>query len=142
MELYNIEKLIEKYENAETTLQEEEALRAYFQNEQIPAHLLGYKAMFSYFDESKAERYTKTIPLKTQKLNWKWLSVAAAAVIMISIYVHRSSEQHKAQLAYQETQQALQLVSQKLNKGGSVAIAGLNEYEKTQNKVFKGLDNQ
>ena len=40
-------------------------------------------------------------------------------------------------MAYKETQKAFQLISQNLNKGESVAIAGLQEFQKTQNKVFK-----
>ena len=78
MELANIEKLIEKYENAETSLQEEQVLTEYFQQDSVPAHLLEYKALFNYFNESSTERYTKTIPLKSKKSNWKWLSIAAA----------------------------------------------------------------
>ncbi|MET2984840.1 hypothetical protein [Aureibaculum conchae] len=143
MELANIEKLIEKYENAETSLQEEQALKDYFQQDNIPVQLLEYKAMFSYFNESSAERFTKTIPLKTKKPYWKWASVAAAAVLLVSIYsINRpgdfnDQEKREAELAYQETQKAFQLISQNLNKGESVAIAGLQEFQKTQNKVFK-----
>ena len=46
-------------------------------------------------------------------------------------------EQKEAQIAFQETQKAFQLISENLNKGGNVAIAGLGEFEKAQNKVFK-----
>ncbi|WP_117881151.1 hypothetical protein [Aureibaculum luteum] len=143
MELANIEQLIEKYENAETSLQEEQVLAAYFQQDNTPVHLLEYKAMFGYFNESKAERFTKTIPLKTKKPYWKWASVAAAAILLVSIYTINKpgslsdQERIEAQLAYQETQKAFQLISQNLNKGESVAIAGLQEFQKTQNKVFK-----
>lgn len=143
MELANIEQLIEKYENAETSLQEEQILATYFQQDNIPVHLLEYKAMFSYFNESSAERFTKTIPLKTRKPYWKWASVAAVAVLLITVYsINRSDaitdqERQEAELAYQETQKAFQLISQNLNKGESVAIAGLQEFQKTQNKVFK-----
>lgn len=140
MELVNVEKLIEKYENAETTLQEEQLLKEYFQQADVPYHLLEYKAMFNYFDESSAERFTKTIPLKTNRPVWRWLSVAAVALIMISVYTFNGSEpseQEKAEMAYQETQKALNLISQNLNRGNNVAIAGLQEFEKTQSKVFK-----
>jgi len=141
MELANIEKLIEKYENAETSLQEEQELKDYFQQTDVPGHLLEYQAMFNYFDESNAERFTKSIPLKTKKTYWKWLSVAAAIAIMFSIYTYNANtindlEKKEAEFAYQETQKALQMVSKNLNKGSSVAIAGLREFEKTQNKIF------
>jgi hypothetical protein len=143
MELVNIEKLIEKYENAETSLQEEQLLKEYFQQESVPAHLLEYKAMFNYFDESSEEHYTKPIQLKPRRSNWKWLSIAATVALLVSIYTINSpgtiseSERQEAQLAFQETQKAFQLISQNLNKGNTVAMAGLQEFGKAQNKVFK-----
>lgn len=144
MELSNIEKLLIKYENAETSLQEEKVLKNYFNNNNnVPAHLLEYKALFGYFNKSSEEQFTKTIQLKPRRSNWAWLSVAAAIVLTISIYTFRNddgisdSERREAELAYLETQKAFQLISQNLNKGGNVAIAGLQEFEKAQNKVFK-----
>ena len=143
MELANIEKLIEKYENAETSLQEEQVLKDYFLKSDVPVHLQEYKAYFNYFSESSTERFTKSIPLNSKKTNWKWLSIAAAVVLLFSIYSIESSgdlsakEQQEAELAYKETQKAFQLISQNLNKGNSVAIAGLQEFNKAQNKVFK-----
>ncbi len=143
MELNNIERLIEKYENAETSLQEEQVLKEYFQQKDIPDHLFEYKAYFNYFDESSAERFTKTIPLKTKNTNWKWLSVAAAAVLLIGVYSIDFSdgiskkERQEAELALLETQKAFQLISQNLNKGENVAFAGLQEFKKAQNKIFK-----
>lgn len=143
MELVNIEKLIEKYENAETSLQEEQLLKEYFQQDSVPAHLLEYKAMFNYFDESSEEHLTKSIQLKPRRSNWKWLSIAATVALLVSIYTINSpgtiseSERQEAQLAFQETQKAFQLISQNLNKGNTVAMAGLQEFGKAQNKVFK-----
>ncbi len=143
MELSNIEKLVEKYENAETSLQEEQVLKEFFQQDAIPAHLLEYKTMFNYFDQSSTERYTKSIQLKPKRSNWKWLSIAATVALLVSIYTINSpgtlneSERQEAQLAFQETQKAFQLISQNLNKGNTVALAGLQEFGKAQNKVFK-----
>ena len=143
MELVNIEKLIEKYENAETSLQEEQLLKEYFQQDSVPAHLLEYKAMFNYFDESSEEHLTKSIQLKPRRSNWKWLSIAATVALLVSIYTINSpgtiseSERQEAQLAFQETQKAFQLISQNLNKGNTVAMAGLQEFGKAQNKIFK-----
>ena len=143
MELANIEQLIERYENAETSLTEEQLLKEYFQQENIPAHLLEYKSYFNYFSESSTERYTKTLPIKPRRTNWKWLSVAAVVALMVSVYSINNSgklsveERQEAELAYQETQKAFQLISQNLNKGNSVAMAGLQEFGKAQNKVFK-----
>ena len=144
MELSNIEKLLKKYDNAETSLQEEQALKNYFNNnDNVPPHLLEYKSLFNYFNESSEEQFTKTIQLKPRRSYWAWLSVAAAIVLTISIYTFRNddgisdSDRLEAELAYIETQKAFQLISQNLNKGENIAMAGLQEFEKAQNKVFK-----
>ena len=144
MELANIEKLLKKYLDAETSLQEEAVLQDYFAQDTVAPHLHEYKALFTYFSNSKAERFTKTIPLKPRRTNWKWLSVAAAVVLLFSVYsIQQSSrglttqEEKEALAALEETQKAFQLISQNLNKGESVAIAGLNEFDKAQSKIFK-----
>jgi len=143
MELANIEKLIEKYESAETSLKEEAVLKTYFSQDIVAPHLIEYKAMFIYFQESKEERFTKTIPLRKKTSNMWWLSIAASVALIFSVYFMNSpsgltaSEKQEAELALLETQKAFQLISQNLNKGGNVAMASLSEFEKAQNKVFK-----
>lgn len=145
MELANIEKLLEKYLEAETSVQEEILLQDYFSQDTVAPHLYEYKALFTYFGTSKAERFTKTIPLKPRRANWKWLSVAAAVMLLFSVYsIQRSSldkltvnEEREVAEALAETQKAFQLISQNLNKGEQVAFAGLNEFDKAHSKVFK-----
>jgi len=144
MELNNIENLLEKYDNAETSLKEEVVLKEYFSQEGVAEHLLEYKPLFVYYTQNKEERFTKTIPLKRKKANLWWLSVAASIALIFSVYVMYDtgdrlspSEQAEAEFAFQETQKAFQLISKNLNKGGNVAIAGLSELERAQSKVFK-----
>ncbi len=90
MELANIEKLVEKYLNAETTLQEETTLRNYFTEGNVAPHLQEYAYMFNYFATAKDETYTKTIqlePKKSKRRNLKWLSVAASVVLLFSVFI-------------------------------------------------------
>ncbi len=137
MELANIEKLLEKYENAETTIAEEIELKNYFSNGNVAPHLKEYQAIFGYFSTSKNERYTKTIQLNSQKKSWKWLTVAASVVLLVSVYNgYENIQQRKAERVYAETIVALELLSTNLNKG-NVAIAQLQRFEDTTNKIFK-----
>lgn len=146
MELARIEQLLEKYLDANTTLQEEAILQDYFAGNNVAPHLENYIALFGYFAESKTERYTKTIQLNTKKRNWKWLSVAASVVLLFSVYTGYNSlyptselsekELAEAQKAMQDTQRAFSMLSKNMNKG-KAAIAYLGEYEKTTNKIFK-----
>ncbi|PHR72916.1 MAG: hypothetical protein COA67_04220 [Lutibacter sp.] len=142
-----IEQLIEKYLDAETTLKEEAVLQDYFVNSKVAPHLEEYRALFGYFAESKNERYTKTIQLKTQKKNWKWLSVAASVVLLFSVYTgynniqpsepeFSDAEIAEAQIAFEELKGAFQILSKNLDKG-TAAIGYLGEYETTTNKIFK-----
>ncbi|HMP30102.1 MAG TPA: hypothetical protein PKD85_10905, partial [Saprospiraceae bacterium] len=47
----NIEELLEKYWNAETTIEEEKQLKAYFQSNDVDDQHKAYSTLFSYFDE-------------------------------------------------------------------------------------------
>jgi hypothetical protein len=138
MELANIEKLLEKYLNATTSIAEENTLRDYFLSDDVAPHLEEYQVLFGYFSASKDERFTKSIQLKSQKSNWKWLSVAASVVLLISVYSGYQNYQDKqeAEMLYAQTIQALDMLSANLNKG-NVAIAQLQHFESTTNKVFK-----
>jgi hypothetical protein len=159
MVLNNIEKLIEKYDNGETTLKEEQQLKDYFSQETVPPHLEVYKSMFQYFLYTHEEQYTKDVPLKSKKTYslYQWISVAAVAVIMLGVYFQMSGptelEKQEALLAYNQTMEVFNLMSSNLNKGtegvealnmvttnfdkGSENIAYLGEFSKTTNKFLK-----
>ncbi len=138
MELAKIETLVEKYLEAETTLAEEQQLQAYFAQDEVAPHLQEYQVLFGYFAKAKEERYTKPVPLKPKKRNYlKWASVAAVAVLMFGAYLGNDYREQKiAEQAYQDTQEALQLLAFNYSKG-TEKIAYLNEFEKTKNKIFK-----
>ncbi|MFT5761879.1 MAG: hypothetical protein ACI8WA_001002 [Polaribacter sp.] len=137
MELSKIEQLLEKYLNAETTLQEEATLKNYFLSGNVASHLQEYESMFSYFAISKAETSVKPIQLNTKKTNWKWLSVAASVVLLFSVYMGNSYvQEQKTKAQYAQVKDVLKMLSTSLNKGND-AIASLYTYEDTVNKIFK-----
>ena len=87
MELANIEKLLEKYLEATTTIAEEQQLQEYFSQDEVAPHLEEYQAMFRYFSVAKEEQFTKHVPLTPRKKNYlKWISVAAVAVLTVGFY--------------------------------------------------------
>lgn len=139
MELTKIEELLEKYLNASTTLQEETLLQDYFLNHKVAPHLEEYSALFTYFAKNKEERFTKAIQLNTKKRNWKWLSVAASVLFILGVFSYKYNENQQraeAEVAYQKTQKAFQMLSKNLNKG-TAAIGYLGAYQTTTNKIFK-----
>ena len=156
MELANIEKLLEKYLDAETTLQEEKMLQEYFTSNNVAPHLQEYSMMFGYFKQSKDETFTQTIQLKPEKTkkNWKWLSVAASVVLLFSVFIgNEEYQKHQQRKQFAQIKEALQLVSVNLNKGneaiyavsnnlkkGRDAIEHLETYEETVNKVINTVN--
>ncbi|MFC0604160.1 hypothetical protein [Winogradskyella pulchriflava] len=162
MVLNNIEKLLEKYNNAETSLQEEAQLRAYFQSDDVAPHLEQYKSMFLYFSQSQQEQYTKDVPLKPKRTKlYQWISVAAVAVLMLGIFMPNWGEEPdpwdkytaEEQQMYLEAKAALALLSDKFSDGTSsinaLSLASENfnvgldkashvtEFSKTTNKLLK-----
>jgi hypothetical protein len=140
MELANIEKLVEKYLNAETTLQEETTLKNYFTEGSVAPHLQEYAYMFAYFATIKDETYTKTIelePRKSKTRNYKWLSVAASIMLLFSVYIGKQEyEKYQALKQFEQISKGLRLLSLNLKKGEQ-AVAALYTYENTVNKILK-----
>src|SRR5690606_7367825 len=150
-----IEKLLEKYENGETSLKEEQQLKNYFSQETVAPHLEMYKPMFDYFLGNQQEQFTKHIPLKTKRvINYKWISVAAVAVLMVGFYLKSNVNNdlgtyNDPEMAYNEVAKSLEMISKTFNKGtstvgyletydkGASTLGYLNEMEKTTSIIFK-----
>jgi hypothetical protein len=56
----DIEKLLEKYYEGETSLEEERELKEFFQGNEIPVHLQSHAAQFTYFKEARNEHPSLT----------------------------------------------------------------------------------
>ncbi|WP_055442327.1 hypothetical protein [Lacinutrix himadriensis] len=144
MVLNNIEQLLEKYNNGETSLKEEQQLKDYFKQETVAPHLEMYKPMFAYFSVSQEEKFTKDVPLKSNKSNlYKWISVAAVAVLMLGFYFKSpltSTEDlgtyDDPEMAYLEVKKSLEMISTQFNKGAS-SINYLAEVDNTTRLIFK-----
>ena len=155
MVLNNIENLLEKYENGETSLKEEQQLKHYFTQETVAPHLEMYKPMFAYFLVNKQEQFTKDVPLKTKRnFNYKWISVAAVAVLMLGFYFGQSFSNdlgtyEDPELAFNEFSKSMEMISSKFNTGastvgylnvvnkGTSTLGYLNEIENTTSIIFK-----
>lgn len=146
MALDKIEKLLEKYFEAETTIAEEKELKDYFASSDVAQHLEHYKPIFGYVTQAKQEQFTATIPLNTKKRkSVVWLSVAATVAVMFGVALFTINQPTESEdlgtyddpeVAFRETQKALALISESVNKGiGSMSY--INEYEQSKNKIFK-----
>ena len=137
----NIEKLLEKYFEATTTVVEEETLRVYFNQEGVASHLEQYQPMFTYFSKAKEEQFTKVTSLSEpvkprRRFNYRWVSVAAAVMLAFGVYFGNDyREQREAQKVYLQTKEALNLLAVNFNKG-TEKVALLNEFEVAKQKVL------
>ena len=99
MDYKYIEQLLERYFQCETTLKEEEILRSFFSQEDVPVWLMEYQALFAYeaekekslgddFDERVLEMIEQNEPVKarvltiTQRLMPLFKAAAVVAIIL------------------------------------------------------------
>lgn len=75
------EVLLHRYFAAETSLAEEERLRAYFRSGQVPDHLRGYDPLFGYWDLRRARRSARRRSLPRRAL----AAAGAAAAILAGV---------------------------------------------------------
>lgn len=145
MELHEeMERLLEKYFEATATTEEEAQLRTYFTRGNVRADLQPYASMFTYYEQQKTDTFTFSFPDdKPVRTNRQWLSVAASAVILLSVGTFAYLNQTRADLgtfqtpeeAYAETEKALELLSRQVNRGME-SVEYVNEYENAKNLIF------
>jgi len=148
MELDKIEQLLEKYFDAQTSIEEEKDLKKYFSSSDVAQHLQQYKPLFGYAIQARQEQFSAILPLKTNKRKSViWISAAASVIVLlgVSLFTYNHYNQPKSndlgtyddpEIAYKETQKALAMISEHVNIGiGSMNY--LNEYEQSKNKIFK-----
>jgi hypothetical protein len=139
MEYAEIKKLLNKYLEGETSLEEEALLREQFHRTDLPGDDPELKEMFRYFLDSRQEtapQFNITDELnaliqnaqekQTRRLNplYAWIG-SAAAVLLISLgifqYLNKPEPTIKdtfkdPKLAYLETKRALLLISNTMNR--------------------------
>lgn len=141
MELTNIEKLLVKYENAETTLEEEDVLRTYFTSNKVAPHLREYQLIFNYYKSNADKTYTKKIILNTKIINNNWRTIVASVILLLSTYlglhiINQYNEKKQAAKNIAQITNVLKLVSSHLKKGNQ-ALEKLHVYEDSMNRIFK-----
>lgn len=141
MKKSELNSLLHKYYNGDTTIEEEKALQAYFSSDDIPEGYEAEKAIFRYYysessltepaadfenrilsaiDKVENERITHNIPVRRMILTS--LSIAAGILIIAGIwFLFIQDDQNKdtytdPQIAYAETMKILFSVSSRMNE--------------------------
>ncbi len=166
MDYKNINNLLEKYWEGESSLQEEETLRQYFNNGNVAPELEQYQSLFQFFKEEQdvmvsddfekrlllqIEEEQKVVPAKVRKLSWMTSIRAIAAVgiiLMGAVFVFQNLEPEEKdvwakyevedeQAAIEATKAALALLSGKMKKGSKKATKGFSEMKSVTKKALK-----
>lgn len=148
MERVEIDKIIDRYFEGETSLQEEKRLRSYFSSGAVAPELEPYKAMFGFY-ESESKKSTSVeveIPLEknlSKKYAYKWTAIAAVLIILAGYGVFKvnntSIEQNNGinhSLAVKQTQDLLYMMTDAISTGQE-QMSYLKEFDKATNKILK-----
>lgn len=109
MDYKYIEQLLERYWRCETSLQEEEILRLFFSQEEVPADLLPYKDLFVYgqkqkeadvlgddFDQKILEKVNEDHPVKARTITMRQRLMPlfrAAAIVAILLTLQNALQE-------------------------------------------------
>jgi len=160
MELKHIESLLEKYEEGQTSLQEEAQLKHYFSTETVAPHLEVYRSLFTYFVSDKQHSSQKLLyTSRSTSVQHRWFASAAVVAIMFSVFMMFTPKDeftklsNEEQLAYNETLKAFDLISNYMHKAtaqlntlniisnsfekGQQNVVFLEEFNNSTNKIFK-----
>ena len=147
MEFYKIEHLLEKYFEGQTTVVDEKELQTYFSSPDVAQHLEQYRSIFQFFTlEKNLVRPKKAAPKSKNRLV-VWLSVAASTAVFLGIgtFVFQNynadndssfGTYNNPEMAFQETQKALNLLSTNVNVGVQ-SVQYIQEFDNSKNKIFK-----
>jgi hypothetical protein len=158
MDLHEVERLLEKYWQTETTLEEEQKLRAFFAAGNVPPALKGAADLFLYFQAESSKGLEQnfegavTKQLKTRqggKLitmiglgNMARIAAGIAVVVAATFLIRQEIRKNypkemqdtytDPQLAFEETKRALQMISNSFGKAKKEAskVQMLNDAEK------------
>ncbi len=145
MESVKIEKLLEAYFDGATTLAEEKLLRDYFNSSNVAGHLEQYTPIFMGLKIASEERSSRDFEMpegkpKTNKA-W-WYSIAAMLVVAFGVgsfyfsQPHYTQEEKEALAAFEESKNAMMLLSENLNKGAG-QLTLVEQFEITKDKIFE-----
>lgn len=145
MEFEYINNLLARYFEGETTIAEEKALKAYFTGADVDPRLEQYQMLFATYHKQAHETTQKVLTLPKPKSNfYNWgIAASIALVIGLAFTLTHLPNKHQdlgtfddPQQALIETQKALQLIAENINRGKE-NMQYLNEYQNTKQTIFK-----
>jgi hypothetical protein len=135
-ETKDIEQLLERYWQCMTSPEEEACLRHFFTGSEVPAHLMRYKAWFTYLDEQRAEtldeRFDARVLVEVEvpvvkarriTIGNRLLPLLKAAAVVALLLISGSVLKHSLLPATKEVAVAADTISRQIT-APSVALSG------------------
>jgi len=148
MDYKYIEQLLERYWRCETSLQEEEILRLFFSQEEVPTNLVPYKDLFIYEQEQKEtdilgddfnqkilEKVNGDQPVKARTITMRkrLMPLFKAAAVVAILLTLQNALQETFTSTTPSTQQSVEVPhANKEAKGPAVAKADSTKIDSTQ----------
>lgn len=143
MKTVTVEKLLDKYFEGETTLEEERWIAAQLTKPNVPAHLQPYKKLFAYYANERkvTSHHTPKLP-RAKKIHFKWAYAVAASIVLgffsYTFWIAKASEPEK--YSDQEkiviAQLVLKQIELQMREGQFMAQKGVRKYKITNEKFI------
>lgn len=147
MSTNEIETLLEKFYEGDTSLQEEKILRDFFHGQDVPAHLKSHKSLFVYYWDERRKKFddhdfeqrltarligepagTPVVFMSPKRSRIMFISGIAASILLLcglfftlqdDVFKRKSAQANNrgAETAYTDASVALMMVSGNLNNG-------------------------
>jgi hypothetical protein len=166
MDSKNIQALLEKYWNCETSLEEEQQLKDYFRGREIPEQLKETAALFQYFDDHKKKalkdssfdrevlkKVKSSKDGKVVSIFYNSLKIAAGiAVLVVATFLVRNEVRKSTpvavvdtyddpKIAFEETKKALMMISKSFGNAQDKAKK-INMFNEAQKSIQKTEDDK
>lgn len=148
MDLQQVRELLKQYEVGETTLAQEEALREYFHQNEVPNNLKAYRLLFAFSENSRTGKMEREVQLPNSKPvnKYLWTAIAATVILVLGLFLFQNKPlkvedanlgtiQDKEE-ALQKSMETLKMISELMNQGKEDLIY-LKEFNNTKNKFLK-----
>lgn len=144
MEYNNVQQLLDRYFEGETSIQEEQQLRSYFASTDVDVAFEMYTPLFGAFQKASEITYDVPIALPKKRSPLKYVaSIAAVAIVALVLWVQNvdndtniSSTYASEEVAILKTKQALGVMSQMITNS-TTKLEVVNEFDKASSTLFK-----
>lgn len=129
--IQEVEKLIEKYYEGETSVAEEQQIREFLAGKNVPAQFEAEKAIFGYFESEKQKK-----PVRFTPNFLKWSAVASVVAVAVFIAVLFTNQPVSTGYAYVDGRK---ITNKEVIR--SLALTTVSQLATANNELEVGLEN-